>query len=226
MPFYFFNSGYIWIMLIGLVLGLITQGWINSAYRRWSRVSLMTGKSGAEVARTMLDSHGLSSVAIEQVGGNLTDHYDPRSRVLRLSSAVYSGRSVASAGVAAHEAGHAVQHAEGYAPAAIRQTLVPAANIGSQMSWVLIMLGFFLNFSGLILIGALVFGFAVLFQLVTLPVEFDASRRAVATLSAGLPPEQAAGAKSVLSAAAMTYVAAALVSILQFAYFLGLARRD
>jgi Zn-dependent membrane protease YugP len=226
MPFYFFNSGYIWIMLIGLVLGLITQGWINSAYRRWSRVPLMTGKSGAEVARTMLDSHGLSSVAIEQVGGNLTDHYDPRSRVLRLSSAVYSGRSVASAGVAAHEAGHAVQHAEAYAPAAIRQTLVPAANIGSQMSWVLIMLGFFLNFSGLILVGALVFGFAVLFQLVTLPVEFDASRRAVATLSAGLPPEQAAGAKSVLSAAAMTYVAAALVSILQFAYFLGLARRD
>lgn len=226
MPYFFFNSGYIWIMLTGLVLGLITQGWINNAYRRWSRVPLINGKSGAEVARTMLDENGLSSVAIEQVGGNLTDHYDPRSRVLRLSEAVYSGRSVASAGVAAHEAGHAVQHARAYAPAALRQALVPAANIGSQMSWILIMMGFFLNASGLILVGALVFGAAVLFQLVTLPVEFDASRRAVATLSAGLPPEQAAGARNVLTAAAMTYVAAALVSILQFAYFLGLARRD
>lgn len=226
MPYFFFNSGYIWIMLTGLVLGLITQGWINNAYRRWSRVPLINGKSGAEVARTMLDSNGLSSVPIEQVGGNLTDHYDPRSRVLRLSEAVYSGRSVASAGVAAHEAGHAVQHAQAYAPAALRQALVPAANIGSQMSWVLIMMGFFFNASGLILVGALVFGAAVLFQLVTLPVEFDASRRAVATLAGGLPPEQAAGARSVLTAAAMTYVAAALVSILQFAYFLGLARRD
>lgn len=226
MPYFFFNSGYIWIMLTGLVLGLITQGWINNAYRRWSRVPLINGKSGAEVARTMLDENGLSPVAIEQVGGNLTDHYDPRSRVLRLSEAVYSGRSVASAGVAAHEAGHAVQHARAYAPAALRQALVPAANIGSQMSWILIMMGFFLNASGLILVGALVFGAAVLFQLVTLPVEFDASRRAVATLSAGLPPEQAAGARNVLTAAAMTYVAAALVSILQFAYFLGLARRD
>jgi Zn-dependent membrane protease YugP len=111
-------------------------------------------------------------------------------------------------------------------PAAIREALVPAANIGSQMSWVLIMLGFFLQYSGLILIGAIVFGAAVLFQVVTLPVEFDASRRALVTLSAGLPPEQAAGARSVLTAAAMTYVAAALVSILQFAYFLGLSRRS
>lgn len=222
----FFSSDYIWIMLIGLALGLVTQGWINRAYRRWSRVPIINGKSGAEIARTMLDAHGLSSVGIEQVGGHLSDHYDPRHRVLRLSSDVYSGRSVAAAGVAAHEAGHAVQHAMAYAPATLRQALVPAANIGSQMSWVLIMMGFFLNASGLILIGALVFGGAVLFQVVTLPVEFDASRRAMSTLSAGLPPEQAAGARSVLTAAAMTYVAAALVSILQFAYFLGLSRRD
>jgi len=226
MPFLFFNSGYLGIMLVGLVLGLITQAWINGAYRKWSRVDLYNGKTGAEIARTMLDSNGLGSVGIEQIGGSLTDHYDPRTRVLRLSQAVYAGRSVASAGVAAHEAGHAVQHAQGYAPAVIRQALVPAANIGSQMSWLLIMVGFFLNLSGLVLVGALVFGAAVLFQLVTLPVEFDASHRAIAVLSAGLPPEQAAGARSVLNAAAMTYVAAALVSIMQFIYFLGLSRRD
>lgn len=222
----FFDSGYLLIMVVSVVLGLATQAWINKAYRTWSRVPIINGKSGAEIARSMLDSNGLHDVAIEQVGGNLTDHYDPRARVLRLSSSVYSGRTVASAGVAAHEAGHAVQHARGYVPAAIRQSLVPAANIGSQLSWLLIMAGFFLQLSNLILIGALVFGLAVLFQVVTLPVELDASHRAVETLSAGLPPEQAAGAKSVLTAAAMTYVAAALVSILQFVYFLGLSRRD
>lgn len=223
---FLFDSGYLGIMLVGLVLGLGTQAWINSAYRKWSRVPLVNGRSGAEIARTMLNENGLRDVGIEEIGGSLTDHYDPRVRVLRLSQGVYEGRSVASAGVAAHEAGHAVQHARGYAPAALRERLVPAANIGSQMSWVLIMLGFFLQASNLVLLGALVFGAAVLFQIVTLPVEFDASHRAVATLSAGLPSEQAAGARLVLTAAAMTYVAAALVSILQFAYFLGLSRRD
>jgi Zn-dependent membrane protease YugP len=222
---YLFNSGYLGIMIVGLVLGLGTQAWIKSAYNKWSRVPLVTGRSGAEVARAMLDENGLSGIGIERIGGSLTDHYDPRANVLRLSEGVYAGRSVAAAGVAAHEAGHAVQRARGFVPAAIREALVPAANIGSQMSWILIMLGFFLQYSGLILVGAIVFGAAVLFQVVTLPVEFDASRRAVATLSTGLPPEQAAGARSVLTAAAMTYVAAALVSILQFAYFLGLSRR-
>jgi uncharacterized protein len=222
---YLMNSGYLAIMVVGLVLGLVTQAWIRGAYRKWSRVPLMTGRSGAEVARAMLDENGLREVRIEQVGGKLTDNYDPRSRVLRLSADVYAGRTVAAAGVAAHEAGHAVQHALAYGPAAVRQALVPAANIGSQMSWLLIMLGFYLRFSELILAGALVFGAAVLFQLVTLPVEFDASRRAVIALSSGLPPDQAAGARSVLNAAAMTYVAAALVSILQFMYFLGLSRR-
>jgi len=222
---YIFDSGYFVIMLVGLVLGLATQAWIRGAYKKWSRVPIASGKTGAEIARAMLDENGLHGVQIEQIGGNLTDHYDPRVRVLRLSTDVYAGRSVASAGVAAHEAGHAVQHALAYGPAKIRESLVPAANIGSQMSWLLIILGFYLQFSQLILAGALVFGAAVLFQLVTLPVEFDASRRAVATLSVGLPPEQAAGARNVLNAAAMTYVAAALVSIMQFMYFLGLSRR-
>lgn len=221
-----FDPAYMVIMAIGLVLGLVTQSWIKSSYRKWSRVALATGRSGAEVARAMLDENGLSEVRIEQIGGALTDHYDPRTRVLRLSGDVYNGRSVASAGVAAHEAGHAVQHARAYMPAAARQALVPVANIGSQLSWLLIMAGFVLRVGDLVTAGAWVFGLAVLFQIVTLPVEFDASRRAVATLSAGLPPEQASGARSVLNAAAMTYVAAALVAIMQFMYFLGLSRRD
>ncbi|HEY5549163.1 MAG TPA: zinc metallopeptidase [Coriobacteriia bacterium] len=221
-----FDPAYMVIMGVGLVLGLVTQSWIRGAYKKWSHVALATGQSGAEVARGMLDSNGLSDVRIEQIGGALTDHYDPRVRVLRLSGDVYNGRSVASAGVAAHEAGHAVQHARAYAPAAARQALVPVANIGSQLSWLLIMAGFFLRMGDLVTIGAWVFGAAVLFQIVTLPVEFDASRRAVATLSAGLPPEQASGARSVLNAAAMTYVAAALVAIMQFVYFLGLSRRN
>jgi Zn-dependent membrane protease YugP len=221
-----FDSGYLGIMVVGLAAGLITQAMIRGAYRKWSRVPLMTGRSGAEVARSMLDENGLRDVTIEQIAGSLTDHYDPTARVLRLSTGVYAGRNVAAAGVAAHEAGHAVQHARGYAPAAIRTALVPVANIGSQASWVFILLGFYLQMSGLVLIGALVFGAAVLFQFVTLPVEFDASRRAYATLSSGLPQEQAQGARSVLNAAAMTYVAAALVAILQFVYFLGLARRS
>jgi Zn-dependent membrane protease YugP len=221
-----FDPSYLFIMVVGLVLGLATQAWIKGSYRKWSRVPLATGRSGAEVARAMLDQNGLSAVSINRIGGSLTDNYDPRTRVLNLSADVYDGRSVASAGVASHEAGHAVQHARAYAPAAARQALVPIANIGSQISWLFIMLGFWLNVGGLITIGALVFGGAVLFQIVTLPVEFDASRRAVESLSMGLPPEQAAGARSVLNAAAMTYVAAALVAIMQFVYFLGLSRRN
>jgi Zn-dependent membrane protease YugP len=229
---FFYSPGYLTIMIVGLVLGLATQAWIKGAYRKWSRVALVTGMSGAEVARRMLDDNGLRDVAIEQVGGSLTDHYDPRARVLRLSTDVHNGRTVASAGVAAHEAGHAVQHARAYFPAQFRQTLVPVANIGSQLSWVLIFAGFFfarmapMIGSWMVDFGVAAFFFAVLFQVVTLPVEFDASRRAVATLSEGLPPEQVAGARAVLSAAAMTYVAAALVAIMNFIYLLGLSRRS
>jgi hypothetical protein len=228
----FYSSGYVVILIVGLVLGLATQAWIKSAYAKWSRVPLVTGMSGAEVARRMLDDSGLPGVAIEQVGGSLTDHYDPRTRVLRLSPGVHNGRTVAAAGVAAHEAGHAVQHARAYFPAAFRQTLVPVANIGSQLAWVLVFAGFFFARmaptvgSWLVDIGVGAFFFAVIFQIVTLPVEFDASRRAVAALQDGLPPEQVAGARAVLSAAAMTYVAAALVAIMNFIYLLGLSRRS
>lgn len=224
---FFYDSSYFVIMIGALVIGGIAQFYVNSAYRKWSKVPLATGKTGAEVARAMLDEAGLRDVQIRPVGGQLTDNYDPRSRVLNLSQGVYDGRSVASAGVASHEAGHAVQHARAFAPAALRQALVPAANIGSQGAWILIMLGVFTRFAGLITIGAALFGLAVLFQIVTLPVEFDASRRAMASLNANLflPPEQTAGARRVLTAAAMTYVAATLVSVMYLLYYLGLGRR-
>lgn len=225
---YYLGSGYFLILIVALVVGGLTQFWVNSAYRKWSQVPLATGKTGAEVARAMLDEAGLRDVAVRPVGGQLTDNYDPRERVLNLSQGVYNGRSVAAAGIASHEAGHAVQHARAFAPASLRQALVPAANIGSRGAWIVIMLGIFMRLPQLITFGALLFGLAVLFQLVTLPVEFDASRRAMASLNANLflPPEQRDGARRVLTAAAMTYVAATLVSVMYLLYYLGLGRRQ
>jgi len=224
-----FDPQYLLIMVFALILGFVTQGYVNSAYRKWSQVQLMTGRTGAEVARTMLDSEGLHAVGIEMVPGKLTDHFDPRANVLRLSTDVYSSRSVAAAGVAAHEAGHAVQHARGYVPAIIRGALVPAANIGSQAAWILIMIGVVVGVTGLAWIGVAAFAAAVLFQVVTLPVEFDASRRALAALSSTgmLPEQQVSGARSVLTAAALTYIAAALISVMQLLYWIGfVGRRD
>jgi len=224
----YFDPQYLAIMVVALVLGFVTQGYVNSAYRRWSRVPLETGRTGAQVARSMLDSEGLQGVGIEMVRGNLTDHFDPKANVLRLSEGVYSGASVASAGVAAHEAGHAVQHARGYAPARIRMALVPAASIGSQAAWVLIVVGLWMQIIGIAWLGVAMFGAAVLFQLVTLPVEFDASRRALASLSTtgSLSENQVAGARNVLTAAAMTYIAATLISIMQLLYWVGRVNRS
>lgn len=224
-----FDMNYLFLVMIpSLVLGLATQAYVNGAFRRWSKVPLMTGLTGAQVARALLDANGLRDVQIEQIGGSLSDHYDPRSRVLRLSQDVYEGRSVASAGVAAHEAGHAVQHAKAYGFATLRSAMVPAANIGSQAVWPLIILGFWLQMPFLINVGILVFTAAVAFQFVTLPVELDASKRALAAFSEGgaLPVEQVDGARSVLRAAALTYVAAVLISVLQLLYLVGLGRRD
>ncbi len=224
----FFGISPMWLllMLVSTVLGLVTQSYVNSTYRRWSRVPLASGQSGAQVARRILDSQGLSDVQITEIGGNLTDNYDPRVRRLALSQSVYENQSVASAGVAAHESGHALQHAQGYAWGAVRSALVPVANVGSRASWVLIIIGFVLNFTGLIYLGIAFYAAAVLFMLVTLPVEFDASRRALAELETvgGLPSEQVAGARQVLTAAALTYVAAALIAALQLVYYLLLAR--
>lgn len=220
-------GSYLPILIIAVVLGLATQGFVNSSYRRYSKVALATGKSGAEVARYMLDSEGLSHVGIEMVQGHLTDHYDPRQDVLRLSEDVYRGRTVAAAGIAAHEAGHAVQHARGFVFARIRGALVPTAQLGSSLAFPLILGGLFIGLSGLITLGVIMFAGAVLFQIVTLPVEFDASRRALAALNIGnaLPAEQMSGARTVLTAAALTYVAATLIAVLQLLYYLGLSRR-
>ncbi|MDY0088688.1 MAG: zinc metallopeptidase [Coriobacteriia bacterium] len=223
----FLDSQYILIMLVAMVLGFITQGYVNSTYRKWSQVPLMTGRTGAEVARTMLDSEGLHAVGIETVPGHLTDHYDPRTNVLRLSTDVYSGRSVAAAGVAAHEAGHAVQHARGYVPAKIRMALVPVANLGSGAAWVLIFIGLAIGFLQLAWLGVAAFATAVLFQLVTLPVEFNASGHALRALSTtgALQPQQVSGARNVLTAAALTYIAAALISVMQLFYWMSVVGR-
>ncbi len=220
-------GSYLYILLIAVALGALTQWYVNSSFTRQSKVPLATGLTGAQVARNMLDGEGLHDVGIERVAGRLSDHYDPRARVLRLSPDVHDGSSVAAAGVAAHEAGHAVQHARSFAPAQLRQLLVPAANIGSQAAFPLIILGAVMGATGLMSLGVLLFAGAVAFQLVTLPVEFDASRRALGALTIGntLPGEQVRGARTVLTAAALTYIAATLVSVLQLLYFLGLSRR-
>lgn len=220
------------IFIIAMVLGLATQSYVNSAYRKNSRVPLPLGLTGAVVARRVLDSEGLGHVGIEMVPGNLTDHYDPRADVLRLSTDVYNGAHVSAAGVAAHEAGHAVQHAAGYAPARLRMALVPVANIGSQGGPLLVMVGLILGYgsgfsSVMVDLGIVLFAAAVVFHLVTLPVEIDASRRALTALTTtgSVIPGQERGARSVLTAAALTYVASALVSVLYLLQFIGL-RRD
>jgi uncharacterized protein len=222
----YFSPAWLLLMVVSLVLGLVTQGYVKSTYRRWSKVPIATGQTGAQVARRILDADGLQQVDIVQIPGNLTDNYDPRVRKLSLSQDVYAGQSVASVGVAAHESGHALQHAHGYTWATVRTAIVPVANLGSSLSWILIIAGFWLNITGLINLGILFYAAAVVFTIVTLPVEFDASKRALAQLETvgGIPPEQVAGAKQVLTAAAMTYVAAALIAALQLLYYLLLAR--
>jgi hypothetical protein len=184
--------------------------------------------SGSEVARRVLDANGLDAVPVNAVAGNLTDHYDPRNRTLALSQPVYGATSVAAAGVAAHEAGHAIQHQQMYVWARARNAIVPAANIGSQLAFPLILLGVFLRIGELATLGVILYGAAVLFQIVTLPVEFDASRRALAALesSGAMSAEQIPGARQVLSAAALTYVGAALIAAMQLIYFFGLSRRS
>ena len=221
------------IFILATVLGLATQAFVKSSYRKNSTQMLPMGLTGAEVARRVLDSEGLSRVTIELTPGSLSDHYDPRSDVLRLSQDVYHGTHVAAAGVAAHEAGHAVQHARGFAPAKARMALVPVANLGSQAGPILIMLGLVLGVGGqfselLLNLGIGLFAAAVVFQFVTLPVEFDASSRALAALTTtgSIVPGQEVGARQVLTAAALTYVAAALVSVLYLLQFVGLSRRN
>lgn len=218
----YYGYGFDWtylMVLAGAILSLIASAKVNSTFQKYARVRSMSGLTGAQVARRILDRNGLSEIPVEHVSGNLSDHYDPSSRVLRLSDSTYNSPSVAAIGVAAHECGHAIQHKESYGPLKLRTAIVPAANIGSRLGMPIILLGLVFGGGGSVLvnIGIWVFSLAVLFQIITLPVEFNASNRALAMLDdyGILGQDEKRKAKSVLSAAAMTYVAAAAASILQ-----------
>lgn len=225
MPLYYgFGYGmdmeYLLVALVALVIGGAAQAYIRSTYSKWSRVPANVPGTGADVARRMLAEGGAEGVGITRVAGSLTDHYDPRDNRLHLSDDNYRGASVASVAVACHEAGHAIQAARGFGLYRLRSALVPAVNI-AQQGWVLVLLaGILLNLAGLVRLAIMLFAVAVVFQLVTLPVEIDASRRAVAYLSANGSGMDEKGARSVLTAAALTYVAAALTSIIQLLYLL------
>ena len=215
--FYGFDRTYL-LVLVAAIFSMWASARVNSTYSKYAKVRSMQGLTGAEAAQRILYYAGLSNIRVEHVSGNLTDHYDPKSKVLRLSDSTYSSASVAAIGVAAHECGHAIQDAEGYSPLRLRSTLVPAANLGSRLGIPIILLGVLLgsNYT-LVQVGIWVFSLAVLFQLVTLPVEFNASGRAMRILGDRgiLGQEELGMCKKVLSAAAMTYVAAAAASIMQ-----------
>ena len=219
MFYYYFDPTYM-LVVIGVVICMIASARVNSVFSTYSRMRSHSGMTGKEAAERILRKNGIYDVRVIHIPGNLTDHYDPRNKTLGLSDTVYNSSSVAAVGVAAHECGHAVQHSGGYAPLSIRGALVPVANFGSALSWPLIIIGLFMGgqmSSLLINLGILLFSAAVLFQIVTLPVEFNASRRAVRVLetSGMLYPDEIGAVKKVLGAAALTYVASAASMILQ-----------
>lgn len=222
----FYGGGIEFIILIPAILfAMYAQAKVKSTFNKYLRIQNKSGYTGAEIARMILDRNGLHDVAIEHIGGSLTDHYDPRKKVLRLSTPVYNGRSVASAGVAAHEVGHAIQHAKGYFPLILRNNIAPVANFGARFVWILVFAGFLFN-SVLIQVGILLYLAVVAFQVVTLPVEFNASSRALAQLEGGIiTRDEINPAKKVLNAAALTYVAATLVGIAQLIRLILLSRR-
>ncbi|MCQ1528062.1 zinc metallopeptidase [Lutispora saccharofermentans] len=229
----FYGYGYYdptFILLIpAMAFAFYAQTKISSTFNKFLRVRNSNGYTGYEIARRILDANGLYNVPIEQTRGHLTDHYDPRTKVLRLSQEVYNGASLASAGVAAHECGHAIQHSESYAPLTLRNTIAPIASIGSQASWFLIIIALALGMMNLFTLGIYLFSAVVLFQIVTLPVEYNASKRAIIALEDyGLVGSgEVYGAKKVLSAAALTYVAATLTAVLQLLRLLLIrGRRD
>lgn len=227
----------IWLMIPGLLLSIWAQWKVKSAYAKYSQIGTRSGLNGAQVAARVLQDANIGLVGnaknargqvvgLEAIGGHLTDHYDPRDRTLRLSEEVYHGQSIAALGIAAHEVGHAIQHANAYSMLLWRNAIYPVTNIASTLSWPLLLIGLFAGFSPLLNIGIALFAFAVLFTLITLPVEFDASRRALRALADGgyLTDEELYGAKKVLGAAAMTYVAAAAVAVLELLRLILIAR--
>lgn len=226
---FYFDPTYI-LVVIGAVISMIASAKVNSTCNKYQRVRSASGLTGAQAAQRILSSAGLSYVRIEHISGNLTDHYDPSSKVLRLSDAVYNSTSVAAIGVAAHECGHAIQDQEEYAPLKFRGFLVPVANFGSKIAWPLILIGLLFGLSGsnlIVEIGIFCFSLSVLFQLVTLPVEFDASGRALRLLGdmGILRSDEVDKTKKVLSAAALTYVASAAAGILSLLRLILIFRR-
>lgn len=218
----FYYDPYYWIILLpAMLISAVAQWKVSSAFRQYSKIRSSRGYTGAQAAEAVLRAHGVNDVRIERVSGRLTDHFDPRSNTIRLSDSVYNANSVAAIGVAAHEAGHAVQYAMDYAPIKLRNAIIPVCNLGSQFSMIFIVLGLILYVQALFAVGILLFSLAVVVQLVTLPVEFNASSRALQTLESSylLDDDELKGARKVLSAAAMTYVAALLVSVAQLLRF-------
>ena len=228
--YYFFSNIYSYLIFIlpALLLSLYAQAKVKGTYAKYGKMYNKKGLTGAMAARMILDQNGLQHVKIEHIAGNLTDHFDPRTNVVRLSDSVYGSGSVAAVGVAAHECGHAVQYAQSYTPMKIRGAIITITNIGSTLSIPLFFLGLLFSIPSLVLVGIGLFAMVAVFQLVTLPVEFNASSRALKTLEASnyLSLEELGGAKRVLSAAAMTYVAALIMSIAQLLRLIFIARRN
>ncbi|MBQ8028719.1 MAG: zinc metallopeptidase [Clostridia bacterium] len=215
MPYFYLDKYYLILVVPAIILSLVAQMLVKKTYSKWSRVRNSRNITGAMAAQRVLSYYGINNVQIGQSSGKLSDHYDPRSNIIRLSPEVYSGSSIAAVGIACHEAGHAAQHAENYLPIKIRNKILPIANLGSSFGVMLAVIGYFLGFGILVDIGIVLFASVVAFQLITLPVEFNASRRAVNVISETqlLLSEEQSGAKKVLTAAAMTYVASLLVSV-------------
>lgn len=216
-PYFFYDRYYIIYVLPALILALIAQFNVTSTFSRYSRIPNSRRMSGAEAARRILDQNGLYNVRVERISGNLSDHYDPKDQVVRLSEGVYDGYSVAALGVAAHETGHAIQHSTNYSPLVIRNAIIPITQFGSSTSIWLLIIGFIFNWRPLVMAGIILFSLAVVFQLITLPVEFNASSRALKILgdTGMLYGQELAGARRVLTAAALTYVAATVVAFAQ-----------
>ncbi len=223
---FLYGSGIEFIILIPAILfAMYAQAKVKSTFNKYLKINNRSGYTGAQIARMILDKNGLNDVSIEHIKGSLTDHYDPRKKVLRLSTPVHNGTSVASAGVAAHEVGHAIQHAQGYFPLILRNNIAPVANFGARFVWILVFAGFLFNYV-LIEIGILLYLAVVAFQIVTLPVEFNASSRALVQLEGSfIAREEITPAKKVLNAAALTYVAATLVGIAQLIRLILLSNR-
>ena len=221
----FLNPTYLLFMLPAFILMLVVQSYVNSAYKKWSRVQARSRFTGAQAAERLIQRGGLYQVRVEGVAGKLSDHYDPRTKVLRLSQGVYQGNSVASLAIAAHELGHAMQDQDGYFPLRLRAALVPAVNIGSYLGWILIIIGMLLRMTELAWLGVIVFSAGAIFALATIPVELNASARAKRLLvDSGLivGEDEQRGVNNVLNAAALTYTAALITAVLQLLYFVSM----